>query len=72
MKTWAYNGTQSGYKTQVQRYPDGDIVIYQTRDGGLPFLPENCVAVRFNERDLLRILKKGKQHPRKKSKRGKK
>lgn len=72
MKTWAYNGTQSGYKTQVQRYPDGDIVIYQTRDGGLPFLPENCVAVRFNERDLLRILKEGKKHPRKKSKRGKK
>lgn len=72
MKTWNYNGTQSGYKTQIQRYDDGDIVISQTRDGGLPFLPENCVAVRFNEKELLKILKDKKRFPRIKPKRGKK
>lgn len=71
MKTWNYNGTQSGYKTQIQRYGDGDIVIFQTRDGGLPCLPENCVAVRFNEKELLKILKDRKRFPRKKQKRGK-
>lgn len=73
MRTWNYNGTQSGYKTQIQRYPDGDLVIFQTRDGGQPFLPENCVAVRFNEKELLKVLKDKRRFPRKKkSKRGKK
>lgn len=70
MKTWNYSGTQSGYKTQIQRQGDGDLVIFQTRDGGLPFLPENCVAVRFNEKELLKILKDKKRFPRSK-KRGK-
>ena len=71
MRTWNYNGTKSGYKTQIQRAGDGDLVIFQTRDGGLPFLPENCVAVRFNEKELLKILKDRKRFPRKKQKRGK-
>lgn len=73
MRTWNYNGTQSGYSTQIQRDGNGDLVIFQTRDGGLPFLPENCVAVRFNEKELLKVLKDKKRFPRKKkSKRGKK
>lgn len=72
MKTWNYKGTQSGFKTHIQRSGDGDIVIFQTRDGGLPFLPPNCVAVRFNEKELLKILKDRKRFPRKKQKRGKK
>lgn len=72
MKTWNYKGTQSGYKTEIQRAGDGDLVIFQTRDGGLPFLPANCVAVRFNEKELLKILKDRKRFPRKKQKRGNK
>lgn len=72
MKTWNYKGTQNGYKTSIMRYPDGDIVIFQTKDGGLPCLPENCVAVVFKEKELLKILKDKKRFPRKKSKRGKK
>lgn len=70
MKTWNYKGTQSGYKTEIIR-SDEDVVIFQTRDGGLPFLPENCVAVRFNEKELLKILKDRKRFPRMKQKRGK-
>lgn len=72
MKTWDYNGTQFGYKTHVQRYPDGDIVIFQVRDGGLPCLPENCTCVVFNEKQLLKLLKEGKKPRRKAKKRGKK
>ncbi|QQO90793.1 hypothetical protein [Pseudomonas phage Misse] len=75
MRTWNYKGTQFGYKTHIQRGGDGDLVIFQTRDGGLPCLPENCVAVRFNEKELLKLLKDKKRFPRiktKKAKRGKK
>lgn len=72
MKTWNYKGTQSGFKTHIQRYDDGDIVIFQTTDGGLSCLPENCVAVRFNEKELRKILSDKKRFPRKKCKRGKK
>lgn len=74
MRTWNYKGTQSGYKTHIMRYPDGDIVIFQTKDGGLqPSLPENCVAVVFKEDELRKILKDKKRFPRmKKHKRGKK
>lgn len=69
MRTWMYKGNQSGFKTQVQRC-GADLVFFQTRDGALPFLPDNCVAVRFNEKDLLKAIKasrkpkRGKKHAR--------
>lgn len=75
MRTWNYRGTQSGYKTCIQRYDGGDIAIFQVRDGGLPMLPENCTVVRFNEKELRKILADKKRFPRAKAKakkRGKK
>lgn len=72
MKTWNYKGTQSGFKTWIQRYADGGIVIHQVKDAGLPPNPENCTTVVFNEAELRKILKDKKRFPRKKLKRGKK
>lgn len=73
MKTWNYKGTQSGYKTHIMRYPDGDIVIFQSVDSHNPgdIHSPKVDAVRFNEKQLLKILKDKKAFPRKK-KRGKK
>lgn len=78
MKTWNYKGSQSGYKTMIQRYPDGDIVMFQTVDSVRPGVhPEPHTAVlRFNEQELRDILNDKKRFPRqkkksRKSKRGK-
>lgn len=72
MRTWNYKGTQSGYKTCIQRVDGGDIVIFQSSDNStVPGQPGTAV-VRFNERELRKILSDKKRFPgKKKSKRGK-
>jgi hypothetical protein len=74
MRTWNYKGNQNGFQTHIQRHPGGDIVIFQTLDGGDKMAGTHpVVAVVFNEAKLLAILKDKKRFPRaKKSKRGKK
>ena len=71
MRTWNYKGTQNGFKTRIQRYDHGDIVIFQAVDAGLPFSPDNQAVVVFNEAELRKLLSNKKRFPRQK-KRGKK